>query len=287
MGAENRPHAGQPGHGADAPSLAAVPFLEKELDELYDALSEARHADALVEAKISLQAGDYSKALQLVEAVRQWCTWLGNRPRAAAVSLGGRAARAVSAEVLSRLATVVRLLQPLSDWHQRQTKTRSAASVGHATARARRSGADELARSVLPGDTAEDAAAITRRYLSPLLERRIFHQLFKSAQLCGLVPNPDAIKAVRDREVLTGKYQKAYEKMEAMYTQFNAQAAQRATDLRREAVQYKAGKLKMPVKDWLARQRRVAEQNQEIERARLYFTRVLDALRAIRMSSPE
>jgi len=100
------------------------------------------------------------------------------------------------------------------------------------------------------------------------------------------VPNPDVSMAVRDREVADGRYQKAYEILEAMHCQFNALAGQRVEDLRREEIQYKAGKIKMSVKEWLARQRRVSEQSQYIDRTRRYFSRVLDALRAIRQSKP-
>jgi len=282
MSTESGAHPGQPGRGTEgAPSLAAVPFLERKLDDLYDALGDARPADILFKAKISLQAGDYSTALQLVEGVTQWCTSLGNRPKAAAARLRGKAARCFSADVLSGLDLVLRLLQPLGDWHRQQLEADGMASADEAAAAW--SSRDEADTPVQEG---LDGFLDARQYLNPLLDRRVFHQLFMAARQCELVPNPDVIMAVRDREVADGRYQKAYEILEAMHCQFNALAGQRVEDLRREEIQYKAGKIKMSVKEWLARQRRVSEQSQYIDRTRRYFSRVLDALRAIRQSKP-
>ncbi len=272
----------RPAGDAEPPSLAAIPYIERTLDDLYEALGEHQFADALIQAKVSLRARDYGKAMQLIEATSRRCMPIvpaGRRK--SAIPWGGVA---VTVEVLSGFNTMLRLLRPLSDWHQKQTANQKGADGQAEPAGTRRRTAGKSGRNAPGRDTANDSRQQTKDYLKPLLERRVFHQLFVAARRCILVPNPDMIMAVCDREVYDGRYQKAFEMIEGMYVQFNAQASQRQEDLRREAIKYKAGKLKIPPKDWLLRQKKVAEQNHDIERTRLYFTRVLDTLRAIRLA---
>jgi hypothetical protein len=272
---------GQPG-----PSLVAVPFLTRKLDELYDALKEARYAQALLEAKACLLARDYSKALRLVQQTRETCVSAKDRPRPTG-TFGMRAGQAATVEVLEGAAVVIRLLQPLSDWQESQPKPAEADPPPQAFPPAGRAPVDDPAEDDLDGDFLDEPVGLAKQYSSVILERGAFSQLLSAAQQCGLVSSPDAIIAVRDREFPAGRYQRAFEMIETLYIQFSAQASRRLAALRREETQYKAGTLKMGTKEWLIRQRRVTEQNQKIDRARRHFTRVLDGLRVIRMSGEE
>lgn len=283
MGQPNLPSPQEP---QPAPSLAAVPFLERKLDELFEALKDARYSKSLLEAKACLRARDYSKALQLIEATRQLCTpaVANNGRKPAATPRGARPARASSVQVLSGLDTVLRLLKPLGDWHERQPKP---AEIGSSPPVASALASKPLTEQSSQEQSIEEPVDSRRQYSTLVLERGVFSQLLTAAQQCGLVPNADVIIAVRDREVPAERYQKAFEMIEGLYNQFSAQASRRIAELRQEEMRYKAGTLKMSMKEWLIRQRRVIEQNQKIERARRHFTRVLDALRVIRTSDPD
>jgi hypothetical protein len=114
-----------------------------------------------------------------------------------------------------------------------------------------------------------------------------FTQLRTAVQQSGLMIGTDAIIAARDREYRQGHYQRAFDMIEVLSMQLNAQAARRQGELRREETQYRAGTLKIPPRQWLERQRRATEQTQTIERARRQFARVLDGLNALRAASAQ
>ena len=111
-----------------------------------------------------------------------------------------------------------------------------------------------------------------------------FTQLLTTAQQCGFVANADAIITARDREFRLGRYQRAFDVIEGLYLQMNAQAAPRQGEWRRQEMQYKSGVLKLTPKEWQLRQRQETEQTQRLERARRQFARVLDGLRVLRAS---
>lgn len=142
-----------------------------------------------------------------------------------------------------------------------------------------------------PSDTQVDAqpsaSASTPQQYASNADRGAFTQLLTAAQSSGLVVNADAIIGARDRELRAGRYQKAFDIIEGIYVQVNAQIARRQEELRREEMQYRSGALKMSPKEWLLRQRRETEKTQRIDRARRQFVRVLDGLTVLRSSHPE
>jgi hypothetical protein len=142
-----------------------------------------------------------------------------------------------------------------------------------------------------PGNRAEVApetlVSASKRPVVTCVDMMAFNQLLHAAQQCGLVVNTDAIISVRDNQFRTGKYQGAIDVIEGVCREIDAQAARRRAELRREELQYKAGKLKMSPKEWMLRQRRVTEQTQKIDQARRQFARVLDGLTVLRSSRPE
>ncbi len=141
-----------------------------------------------------------------------------------------------------------------------------------------------------PDERAEnesEARAASRPPVIAGLDVGAFTQLLTAAQQCGLVANTDAIIDARDREFRLGRYQRAFDVIEGLYLQMNAQAARRQGDLRRQETQYKAGVLKMTPREWQLRQRQETERTQKIDRARRQFSRVLDGLRVAQASQPE
>ena len=114
-----------------------------------------------------------------------------------------------------------------------------------------------------------------------------FTQLLTAAQQCGMLANADAILTARDREFRLGRYQRAFDVIEGLYLQMNAQVARRQGDLLRQEMQYKSGVLKMSPREWQVRQRQETEKTQKIEWARRQFSRVLDGLRVLQASQPE
>jgi hypothetical protein len=119
------------------------------------------------------------------------------------------------------------------------------------------------------------------------LDTATFAQLITAIQQTGLSLNVDAIHSTCDREYREGRYQRAFDVIEGIYLQINAQMARRQADLRRQETQYKSGALKMAPKDWMLRQRRETEQTQKIERARRHCARILDGLNMLRAAKAE
>ena len=114
------------------------------------------------------------------------------------------------------------------------------------------------------------------------LDMTTFSQLIMAIQQAGLSLNVDAIHSVSDREFRDGRYQRAFDVIEGVYLQINAQVQRRQAELRRQETQYKSGGLKMSPKEWLLRQQRETAQTQKIERARRHCARILDGLNALR-----
>ncbi len=118
----------------------------------------------------------------------------------------------------------------------------------------------------------------------PGLDMTTFSQLIMAIQQAGLSLNVDAIHSVCDREFREGRYQRAFDVIEGVYLQMNAQIGRRQAELRQQELQYKSGALKMSPKEWMLRQRRETERTQKIERARRHCARILDGLNALRAS---
>ena len=121
----------------------------------------------------------------------------------------------------------------------------------------------------------------------PGLDMTTFSQLIMAIQQAGLPVNVDAIHSVSDREFRDGRYQRAFDVIEGVYLQMNAQVGRRQAELRQQEVQYKSGTLKMSPKEWLLRQSRETDRTQKIERARRHCARILDGLNALRASQAE
>ena len=119
------------------------------------------------------------------------------------------------------------------------------------------------------------------------LDVAAFAQLITVAQQAGLGVNVDAIHSVRDREFRDGRYQRAFDVIEGIYLQMNAQVQRRQGELRQEELRYKSGALKMTTKEWMLRQRRETDKTQKIERARRHCARILDGLNALRAAKIE
>ena len=121
----------------------------------------------------------------------------------------------------------------------------------------------------------------------PGLDMTTFSQLIMAIQQAGLSLNVDAIHSVCDREFREGRYQRAFDVIEGVYLQMNAQVGRLQAELRQQELQYKSGALKMSPKEWMLRQRRETERTQKIERARRHCARILDGLNALRASQAE
>lgn len=119
------------------------------------------------------------------------------------------------------------------------------------------------------------------------LDMTTFHQLIMAIQQAGLSLNVDAIHSVSDREFRDGRYQRAFDVIEGVYLQINAQVGRRQAELRQQETQYKSGALKLSPREWLVRQRRETEKTQKIECARRHCARILDGLNALRASQAE
>ncbi len=114
-----------------------------------------------------------------------------------------------------------------------------------------------------------------------ILDLGAFSQLLTSAQRSGLVPEADQIGYVRDREFRMGKYDLAFQTVDAMFSRFMASAGQRTQSLAREDAEIASGRIKISPKDLLAKRARERSQTQEIERAKRRFQVVLEGLRAL------
>jgi hypothetical protein len=119
------------------------------------------------------------------------------------------------------------------------------------------------------------------------LDMATFAQLISAIQQSGLSLNVDAIHSVSDREFREGRYQRAFDVIEGVFMQMNAQSSRRQSELRQQELQYKSGVLKMTPKEWMLRQRRETEKTQKIERARRHCARLLDGLNVLRAAASE
>ena len=77
----------------------------------------------------------------------------------------------------------------------------------------------------------------------PGLDMTTFSQLIMAIQQAGLSLNVNAIHSVCDREFRDGRYQRAFDVIEGVYLQMNAQVGRRQAELRQQELQYKSGAL--------------------------------------------
>jgi len=114
-----------------------------------------------------------------------------------------------------------------------------------------------------------------------VLDMGAFGQLLSAAQRSGMVSGADQIAHVRDREFRLGKYDLAFQAIDALYGRFSASASQRTQRLSREDAEIGAGRIKISPKDLQAKRARDRQQTQEIERANRRFQVVLEGLRIL------
>lgn len=114
-----------------------------------------------------------------------------------------------------------------------------------------------------------------------VLDIGAFTQLMDAALRCRLVPGADQIAHIRDREFRMGKYEKASQLIEGMFSKFTAAAIQRSQRLRREEAGIASGTIKMSPRDLQAKRARDVAETQLADRARNRFMRVLEGLRIL------
>jgi hypothetical protein len=119
------------------------------------------------------------------------------------------------------------------------------------------------------------------------LDMSTFAQLISAIQQAGLSLNVEAIHSVSDREFRDGRYQRAFDVIEGVFLQMNAQVQRRQGELRQQEMRYKSGSLKMTPREWMLRQRQETDKTQKIERARRHCARILDGLNSLRASQVE
>ena len=125
----------------------------------------------------------------------------------------------------------------------------------------------------------DDAIEQSKNAAIHIIDMGSFTQLQTAAQLTGLLPSADGIGFVRDHEFKSGKYQEAFERIDAFFMHLKSAAEGRQRTLRQEEHDYKCGILKMSPKQWMLKQQTDAAQTQKIDRALRYCTRILDGLR--------
>jgi hypothetical protein len=136
-----------------------------------------------------------------------------------------------------------------------------------------------------PESDVDDAIEQGKNAAIHIIDMGSFTQLQTAAQLTGLLPDADGIGFVRDHEFKSGKYQEAFERINAFFMHLKSAAEGRQRTLRQEEHDYKSGVLKMSLKLWLIKQQTDAAQTQKIDRALRYCTRILDGLRVMITSS--
>ena len=114
-----------------------------------------------------------------------------------------------------------------------------------------------------------------------VLDMGSFGQLLMAAQRSGLCPSADQIGHVRDREFRLGKYDLAFQTINALYSQFTGAATTRTQTITREDADIAAGRIQISPKDLQAKRIRDRSQTQEVERARRRFQVVLEGLRRL------
>jgi hypothetical protein len=114
-----------------------------------------------------------------------------------------------------------------------------------------------------------------------ILDMGAFTQLLDAAQRSGIVPGSGMIIQVRDCEYRLGKYNKALQMMETLYTSFIGAETQRLQRLQREEIEITSGRKKMTQRELQAKRIMDLQNTQAIDRAKVRFQRVLEGLRGL------
>jgi hypothetical protein len=114
-----------------------------------------------------------------------------------------------------------------------------------------------------------------------ILDMGAFTQLLDAAQRSGIVPGSNIIIQVRDCEYRLGKYNKALQMMETLYTTFLGSESQRNQRLQREEMEIASGRKKMSPRELQLKRSQDNQATQAVDRAKVRFQRVLEGLRGL------
>ena len=289
-GADNLRSFGNPqgkdkaGSSLAAERLKSPASIVQEMDNLYIFIRGALYANALGEAKKAFLEKNYAEAFRLVRETGE----LYRRMHLQTIKLdpekagGGkkevqklRDKQAKIKDVLERFDGLGRQLEKMARLQPDKSKDSVSARPRSET----KPGNAPRVSEEAPAYGAEDAVEQKKDVASHIIDMGSFSQLQTAAQLTGLVPNADVIGFVRDHEFRTGKYQAAFERIDAVFMQIRSEAEQRLRKLRQDELHYKSGILKMSPKQWMIKQQTDTAQTQKIDRTLRYFARILDGLR--------
>jgi hypothetical protein len=141
----------------------------------------------------------------------------------------------------------------------------------------------DATKPTLPGSAASDDEVIESENAERdrILDMGAFTQLLDAAQRSGIVPGAGVVIQVRDCEYRLGKYNKALQMMETLYTAFVGAETQRNQRLQREDADIASGRKKMTQRELQAKRIMDNQNTQAIERAKVRFQRVLEGLRGL------
>lgn len=114
-----------------------------------------------------------------------------------------------------------------------------------------------------------------------ILDMGAFTQLLDAAQRSGIVPGSNIIIQVRDCEYRLGKYNKALQMMETLYTTFLGSESQRNQRLQREEMEIASGRKKMSPRELQLKRSQDNQATQAVDRTKVRFQRVLEGLRGL------
>jgi len=260
--------------------------IVQEMDDLYVLIRGAQYANGLTEAKKAFQERNYVEAFRLARETgelyrRMHLQVIKQDPEKAG---GGkkevqklRDKQAKIKDVLERFDGLDRQLEKMARLQPDKPKSPVSASSRPG---AKPQPAAKVSQAA-PASDVDDAIEQGKNAAIHIIDMGSFTQLQTAAQLTGLLPNADGIGFVRDHEFRTGKYQEAFERIDAFFMHLRSAAEGRQRTLRQEEHDYKSGILKISPKQWLLKQQSDAAQTQKIDRALRYCTRILDGLRVM------
>ena len=256
----------------------------QEMDNLYVLIRGAQYANGLNDAKKAFQERNFVEAFRLVRETgelyrRMHLQVIKQDPE----KTGGgkkevqklRDKQAKIKDVLERFDGLDRQLEKMARLQPDKSKSPVSASSRHGAKPEPVAQVPEGA----PASGVDDAIEQGKNAAIHIIDMGSFTQLQMAVQLTGLLPSADGIGFVRDHEFKSGKYQEAFERIDAFFMHLKSAAEGRQRTLRQEEHDYKCGILKMSPKQWLIKQQTDAAQTQKIDRALRYFTRILDGLR--------
>jgi hypothetical protein len=269
-----------------AERLKSPSDILQEMDNLYVLIRGAQYANGLNNGKKAFQDKNFAEAFRLVRETgelyrRMHLQVIKQDPKKTA---GGKKEvqkllekQAKIKDVLERFDRLDRQLEKMACLQPENIKAPVSASSPPCAK-------PQSVGRVSQSETASDAdAAIEQRINAAIhiIDMGSFTQLQTAVQLTGILPNADGIGFVRDHEFRTGRYQEAFERIDAFFMHLKSAAEARQRTLRQEERDYKSGVLKMSPKQWLIKQQTDAAQTQKVDRALRYSTRILDGLRVM------